>query len=127
MILAWEILWTEEPGRLQTMGSQRVEHALATEHMRTALASQGTEGELGAERYQEKRKEKKPSGSKARQRVLRSYRDMIHKRKICYIGLQILKILLCESPCVMDEKMKYRLGENICKPLIQQRTSIQNI
>ena len=25
-ILAWEIPWTEEPGRLQTMGSQRVGH-----------------------------------------------------------------------------------------------------
>ena len=25
-ILAWEIPWTEEPGRLQCMGSQRVEH-----------------------------------------------------------------------------------------------------
>ena len=25
-ILAWEIQWTEEPGRLQSMGSQRVEH-----------------------------------------------------------------------------------------------------
>ena len=25
-ILAWEIPWTEEPGRLQSMGSQRVEH-----------------------------------------------------------------------------------------------------
>ena len=23
-ILAWKILWTEEPGRLQSMGSQRV-------------------------------------------------------------------------------------------------------
>ena len=23
-ILAWEILWTEEPGGLQSMGSQRV-------------------------------------------------------------------------------------------------------
>ena len=23
-ILAWEILWTEEPGRIQSMGSQRV-------------------------------------------------------------------------------------------------------
>jgi len=22
--LAWKMLWTEEPGRLQTMGSQRV-------------------------------------------------------------------------------------------------------
>ena len=28
-ILAWEIPWTEEPGRLQSMGSQRVRHDLA--------------------------------------------------------------------------------------------------
>ena len=26
-ILAWRIPWTEEPGRLQLMGSQRVRHA----------------------------------------------------------------------------------------------------
>jgi len=25
-ILAWRIQWTEEPGGLQSMGSQRVEH-----------------------------------------------------------------------------------------------------
>ena len=25
-ILAWRIPWTEQPGRLQSMGSQRVEH-----------------------------------------------------------------------------------------------------
>ena len=24
--IAWKILWTEEPGRLQSMGSQRVGH-----------------------------------------------------------------------------------------------------
>ena len=29
-ILAWGILWTEEPGGLQSMGSQRVEQNLAT-------------------------------------------------------------------------------------------------
>ena len=29
-ILAWEIPWTEEPGRLQSMGSQRVGHDWAT-------------------------------------------------------------------------------------------------
>ena len=29
-ILAWEIPWTEEPGRLQSMGSQRVRHDWAT-------------------------------------------------------------------------------------------------
>ena len=31
-ILAWKIPWTEEPGRLQSMGSQRVGHDLVTEH-----------------------------------------------------------------------------------------------
>ena len=32
-ILGWEISWTEEPGRLYSMGSQRVGHDLATEHV----------------------------------------------------------------------------------------------
>ena len=31
-ILAWEMPWTEEPGGLQSMGSQRVGHDLVTEH-----------------------------------------------------------------------------------------------
>ena len=31
-ILAWKILQLEEPGGLQFMGLQRVEHNLATEH-----------------------------------------------------------------------------------------------
>ena len=31
-ILAWKIPWTEEPGGLQPMGSQRVRHGLAAEH-----------------------------------------------------------------------------------------------
>ena len=29
-ILAWKIPWAEEPGGLQSMGSQRVRHHLAT-------------------------------------------------------------------------------------------------
>ena len=29
-ILAWRIPWTEEPGRLESMGSHRVGHDLAT-------------------------------------------------------------------------------------------------
>ena len=29
-ILPWRIPWTEEPGGLQSMGSQRVAHGLAT-------------------------------------------------------------------------------------------------
>ena len=31
-ILAWRIPWTEEPGRLQSMGLQRVRNNLVTEH-----------------------------------------------------------------------------------------------
>ena len=30
-ILAWRIPWTEEPGGLQSMGSQRIGHDLPTE------------------------------------------------------------------------------------------------
>ena len=29
-VLAWEIPWTEEPGGLQSMGSQRIRHDLET-------------------------------------------------------------------------------------------------
>ena len=29
-ILAWEITWTEEPGRLQSVGVARIGHDLAT-------------------------------------------------------------------------------------------------
>ena len=31
-ILPWEIPWTEEPGGLQSMGSQRNRHDIATKH-----------------------------------------------------------------------------------------------
>ena len=31
-ILAWEIPWTEEPGRLQSMGLQRMGHEWASMH-----------------------------------------------------------------------------------------------
>ena len=34
-ILAWKIPWTEEPGSLQSMGSQRVRHDWAIEHILT--------------------------------------------------------------------------------------------
>ena len=38
-ILAWEISWTEEPGVLQSMGSQRVRHQLATKEQQQYLNS----------------------------------------------------------------------------------------
>ena len=34
-ILHWKIPWTEEPGGLQFMGSQRVEHSRAAQHEHT--------------------------------------------------------------------------------------------
>ena len=38
-ILAWKIPWTEEPGGLQSMGSQRVVHDWAAEHSTAPLPS----------------------------------------------------------------------------------------
>ena len=37
-ILAWRIPWTEEPGRLQSMGSQRVGHNLAPSFFLCSIA-----------------------------------------------------------------------------------------
>ena len=43
-ILAWEIPRTEEPGRLQSMGSQRVRHDLGTkQQQQTVLKSKENE------------------------------------------------------------------------------------
>ena len=39
-ILAWEIPWTEGPGRLQSMGLQRVGHNLVTEQQQLHLLNQ---------------------------------------------------------------------------------------
>ena len=36
-ILAWRIPWTEEPGGLRSMGSQRVKHDRATEQQQSRL------------------------------------------------------------------------------------------
>ena len=36
-ILAWEIPWTEEPGGLQSVGSQRVRHNWENEHLYTRM------------------------------------------------------------------------------------------
>ena len=38
-ILAWKIPWTEQPGRLQSIGSQRVEHDWVTEHIKKVWPS----------------------------------------------------------------------------------------
>ena len=38
-ILAWEMPWAEEPGGLQSMGSQRVRHNLTTKSISHSLNS----------------------------------------------------------------------------------------
>ena len=38
-ILAWEIPWTKEPGRLQAMRSQRVRHYLATKQQQQSFVN----------------------------------------------------------------------------------------
>ena len=43
-ILAWRIPWTEEPGGLQSMGSQRVRRDLATKQQR--VQAQGTSAQV---------------------------------------------------------------------------------
>ena len=42
-VLAWRIPWTEEPGGLQSMGSQRIRHNPARMHTLRALTSFYTE------------------------------------------------------------------------------------
>ena len=38
-ILAWETLWTEEPGGLQSMGLQRIEYDLTTKQHNSGIIS----------------------------------------------------------------------------------------
>ena len=38
-ILAWRVPWTEEPGGLLSMGSQRVRHGCATTHIHPSSIS----------------------------------------------------------------------------------------
>ena len=45
-ILAWKILWTEEPGRLQSIGSQRLGHDSTHTHTHTQNPLPGTEREI---------------------------------------------------------------------------------
>ena len=39
-ILAWKTPWTEEPGGLQSIGLQRIEHNLVTEHIAQHINSE---------------------------------------------------------------------------------------
>jgi len=39
-ILAWKIPWTEEPGRLQFLGLQRIGHDLATKQQQYVIYDQ---------------------------------------------------------------------------------------
>ena len=43
-ILAWKIPWTEMPGNLQSLGSQRVKHDLATKHTQHSYTTVAVSG-----------------------------------------------------------------------------------
>ena len=49
-ILAWEIPWTEELGRIQPMGLQRVRHKLSTETTEHYSSVSGSELQLTKKR-----------------------------------------------------------------------------
>ena len=54
-IRAWKIPWTEEPGRLQSMGSQRVRHDWATSLLKCSLCLCSTRNSpAGGRRAQER-------------------------------------------------------------------------
>ena len=48
-IFAWEIPWTEEPGQLQSIGSQRVRHDLVTKQRLQWSGSSGFESDFGSQ------------------------------------------------------------------------------
>ena len=52
-ILAWRIPWTEEPGGLQSMGSQRVRHDWVTDTFTFDKRINREKGELGGRKWQE--------------------------------------------------------------------------
>ena len=49
-ILAWKIPWTEEPGRLQSLGSQRVGQDGATEQVKVVGGPSGAAPTTRSER-----------------------------------------------------------------------------
>ena len=48
-VFAWEIPWTEEPGQLQSIGSQRVRHDLVTKQQLQWSVSSGFESDFGSQ------------------------------------------------------------------------------
>ena len=62
-ILAWEIPWTEGPGRLQSMGLQRVGHDLVTEQQQLYLLNQTNQLKAKATNHTSKNENKKAQGS----------------------------------------------------------------
>ena len=56
-IVIWKIPWTEEPGRLQSMGSQRVEHDLATKEQQRPRGQKKKQGRGKKEERKERGRE----------------------------------------------------------------------
>ena len=69
--LAWKIPWTEEPGRLQSMGSQRVGHDRVTSlSLFTFSIKEAAEKDKGKQGRENKKQNKTKKTSWRKQRVL---------------------------------------------------------
>ena len=62
-ILAWEIPWTEGPGRLQSMGLQKVRHDSVTEQQQFYLLNQTNQPKAKETNRTRKNENKKAGGS----------------------------------------------------------------
>ena len=67
--IAWKIPWTEEPGRLQSMGSQRVRHDWASSLSLSWLESGSTRPEVA--------KSPRPTGAEERQKRQKQSKEII--------------------------------------------------
>ena len=95
-ILAWRIPWTEEPGRLQSMESQRVGHNWATEYTHTLKKS-------SAISY--KSKHVFTCGSDITLRYVHQRNENLHSDKNLYTYIH--GSLICESQKLENIQMSF--------------------
>ena len=98
-ILIWKIPWTEEPGRLQSMGSQGVEHDLATKEQRP-------KGKRKKQRRKKRRKEGRRTGGRKKERKetffnLCEFTNSLEKKKR-------VRLVMVKAVVVTNAQMKFR-------------------
>ena len=98
-ILIWKIPWTEEPGRLQSMGSQGVEHDLATKEQRPKVKRK-------KQRRKKRRKEGRRKGGRKKERKetffnLCEFTNSLEKKKR-------VRLVMVKAVVVTNAQMKFR-------------------